>query len=306
MQTLHLVIAHTLLCVTLVTVGRAEDRPQWGERFTRNMVSDETGLPESLDPAGGKNVKWSASLGSESYSTPVIAGGKVIVGANNGEPRDPRHQGRRGVLLCLDEADGTLCWQLIVPKFQGNVFLDWPGAGICSSATVEGNRVYVVSNRAEVICLDLLGQADGNDGPYLDEGRHMALPGQRPMKVTAIDADIVWLFDMPSQVDVHPHDAAHSSILIDGQYLYLNTGNGVDRTHRKIPSPDAPSLIVLDKTTGRLVAQDGERIGPRIFHCTWASPALGDRHRSWREFGVSMVTRLLRKRTSTATNAIAK
>ena len=42
-----------------------------------------------------------------------------------------------------------------------------------------------------------------------------------------------------------------------------------------IPSPDAPSLIVLDKTTGRLVAQDGERMAPRTIHCTWSSPGLG-------------------------------
>ena len=45
---------------------------------------------------------------------------------------------------------------------------------------------------------------------------------------------------------------------------------------RRATSPTAPSLIVLDKATGRLVAQDDERIGPRIFHCTWSSPALGE------------------------------
>jgi len=275
MSSVRLVSVVTFFSV-IAEIGLAADRPQWGQPFSRNMVSDETGLPESFDPESGRNVKWSASLGTESYSTPVIANGKVVIGANNGDPRDPRHDGDRGVLLCLDEADGSLCWQLVVPKFEGDVYLDWPRAGICSTATVEGDRVYVVTNRAEVVCLDLLGQANGNDGPYLDEGRHMVLPGEEPMRVTAIDADIIWLFDMRSQVGMHPHDAAHSSILIDGQYLYLNTGNGVDRTHRNIPGIDAPSLIALNKTTGRLVAQDGERIGPRIFHSTWSSPALGE------------------------------
>jgi outer membrane protein assembly factor BamB len=33
---------------------------------------------------------------------------------------------------------------------------------------------------------------------------------------------------------------------------------------------------VLDKVTGLLVATDGERIGPSIFHSTWSSPALGE------------------------------
>jgi len=133
-----------------------------------------------------------------------------------------------------------------------------------------------VSNRAEVMCLDLDGQADGNDGPYRDEGRHASPADEPPLEVTPLDADILWIVDMWSEIGIHPHDSAHSSILIDGDYLYLNTGNGVDNTHKKIRAPEAPSLIVLDKHAGRLVARDGERIGPRIFHSTWSSPALGE------------------------------
>jgi hypothetical protein len=34
---------------------------------------------------------------------------------------------------------------------------------------VDGNRVYVVGNRGEILCLDRDGQANGNDGPFLDE-----------------------------------------------------------------------------------------------------------------------------------------
>ncbi|NUQ61836.1 MAG: PQQ-binding-like beta-propeller repeat protein [Pirellulales bacterium] len=253
----------------------AADQPQWGERYSRNMVSAETGLPESFDPAAGRNVKWSIPLGG-SYSTPVIAGGRVLIGCNNDEPRDPRHQGDRGVLVCLEEKTGRLCWQLVVPKLQGDIFLDWPRAGICSPATVEGDRVYIVSNRAELMCLDMKGLSDGNDGPYRDEGRHMGLPGETPMEPGQLDADILWVLDLWADVGIHPHDSAHSSVLVHGDSLYLNTGNGVDNTHQRIRAPEAPSLIVVDKQTGRLVARDGERIGPRIFHSTWSSPALGE------------------------------
>ncbi len=264
-----------LSTLMLVSTTFAADQPQWGERWSRNMVSEEEGLPESFDPATGRNIRWTASLGTESYALPVISGGKVLVGANNGEPRDPRHQGNRGILLCLDEATGKLCWQLVVPLIDDRVFLDWRTGGICSPATVEGDRVYIVTNRAEVVCLDLGGMADGNDGPFQDEGRFMTPIGGQPMEVTPTDADVLWVFDMPSQIGMHHHDAAHSSILLHGEHLYLNTGNGVNRIHTGIPAPDAPSLIVLDKLTGRLVAQDAERIGPRIFHCTWSSPSLG-------------------------------
>lgn len=254
----------------------ADDQLQWGQQYSRNMVSGETDLPETFDPATGKNIKWVVPLGTQTYSTPVVGSGKVLIGTNNANPRDPRHKGDRGVLLCLDEKDGSLCWQLVVGKLGPDPRLDWPNVGIVSTPTIEGDRVYVVSNRGQVMCLDLNGQANGNDGPYLDEGRHMAPSDSKPMQVNDMDSDIVWLFDMPAEVGIHPHDEIHSSILLHSQFLYVNTSNGIDSTHRYIPAPNAPSLIVLDKTTGRLVAHDAQHIGPNIFHCTWSSPALGD------------------------------
>jgi hypothetical protein len=90
-----------------------------------------------------------------------------------------------------------------------------------------------------------------------------------------LDADIVWKFDLAAEAGIWPHDAAHSSILIHGDYLYLNTANGVDNTHKRIRSPDAPSLIVLDKKTGRWVGRDNERMAPNVFHNTWSSPSMG-------------------------------
>jgi outer membrane protein assembly factor BamB len=91
----------------------------------------------------------------------------------------------------------------------------------------------------------------------------------------SLEADILWMFDMPSQAGIWPHDAAHSSILVDGDFLYLNSGTGVDNSHRVIRTPNAPSLIVLNKKTGAFVARDDEKIAPQIFHSTWSSPSLG-------------------------------
>ena len=252
------------------------DRPQWGAQHSRNMVSPEKGLPEGFDPTTGRNVKWSAPLGTECYSTPVVSRGKVLIGTNNDQPRDPRHDGDRGVLMCLDEADGSLAWQLVVPKLEGDIYLDWPRAGMCSPPTVQGDRVYTVTNRDEVVCLDLDGMANGNDGPFRDEGRHMALRDQPPMEVRPIDADILWLLDLRTAAGVRPHDSAHCSILLDGPYLYVNTSNGLTSKHDGVDKPEAPSLVVVDKATGRLVARDREGIGPRIFHSTWSSPSLGE------------------------------
>jgi outer membrane protein assembly factor BamB len=287
------------LCVSsLPSTAWSGDQAQWGQAFTRNMVSAETGLVDSFDPDTGKNIKWVAPLGSQTWSTPVVSQGRVFIGTNNDSPRDPRHKGDRGVLLCLDEKDGHLLWQLVVPKLGADPYLDWPRAGICSPATVEGNRVYTVTNRNEVVCLDIEGMANGNDGPYQDEALHMTANGRSSLvardstlvprdanddsglirEVTALDADIIWLFDIPRQAGTWPHDGAHGSVLIDGDFLYVNTCNALDSGHKGIRCPEGPSLICLDKKTGRLLARDYEGIGPRIFHSTWSPPALGVVH----------------------------
>ncbi len=270
-----LVVVITVFVCLSISNAYADDQLQWGEKHTRNMISGETGLVDDFDPVSGRNVKWVAPLGSETWSTPMIADGKVFIGSNNQLPRDPRHKGDRGILLCLNEENGALLWQLVVPKLSSDPFLDWPRAGIVSPVTIEGDRVYVVTNRGEAMCLDINGQSNGNDGPYMDEGLHMGLGEDKSYEVTPLDADIIWLFDIPNQAGTHPHDGAHSAILMDEDFLYINTSNGVDNTHKGILCPDGPSLIVLDKKTGRLLARDYEGIGPLIFHSTWSSPALG-------------------------------
>jgi outer membrane protein assembly factor BamB len=254
----------------------AADSPQYGTYATRNMVSPERGLAERFDPASGENIKWVAKLGTHSHSTPVVAGGRVYMGTNNGTPRDPKHKGDRGVLMCFDEAKGELLWQLVSPKLEEDRFFDWPEMGICSPATVEGEKVYIVSNRGEVMCLDARGMSNGNDGPYVDEGKHMARAGEAPYEVGPMDADILWLYDVRNELRLHQHDSAHASILVDGRFLYVCTSNGVDQTHRFLRTPEAPSLIVIDKHTGKLVAREDEQIGRKIFHCTWSSPAMGE------------------------------
>ncbi|HET6408562.1 MAG TPA: PQQ-binding-like beta-propeller repeat protein, partial [Chthoniobacteraceae bacterium] len=180
----------------------------------------------------------------------------------------------RGVLMCFNEKDGRLLWQLVVPKRSEDPFFDWPNSGISSPATVEGDRVYVVSNRGEVLCLDVHGMANGNDGPFKEEATHQSVAGQPAVDVGPLDADVIWACDLTTGAGIWSHDAAHSSILIRGDHLYLNTGNGVDNSHIKIRRPEAPSLVVIDKKSGRLLARDDERMSPRTFHCTWSAPSM--------------------------------
>ena len=265
----------------------AADQPQWGQRHTRNMVSPEIGLPDDFAPGdrsapGGnidlattRNVQWVAKLGDITYGTPVVAGGRVFVGTNNGSPRDPRFQGDRGVLMCFDQRSGEFLWQLSLPKLTRIKWADWAGIGITSSPVIEGDQAYLVTNRNEVVCLDVHGMANGNDGPFLDEGRLMAEEGQAPQQPGKQDADVLWLFDMVSQLKAEPHNAANCSVLVHGDLLYVCTANGVEWTHTFVVHPEAPSVIVLDKRTGRLVGRDDFGIGPDITHGQWSSIALG-------------------------------
>jgi len=276
-----------ILLLAISAALRAEDQPQWGQRNSRNLVSAETGLADGFEPgqrdpktgnidlATTKNVKWVARLGNQTYGSPVIADGRVYVGTNNESPRDERIEGDRGVMMCFDEKSGGFLWQLVVPKLHEIKWSDWHYVGITSPPTVEGNRAYLVSNRCEVMCLDVMGMADGNDGPYTDEGRHMVSTGEKPLVPGKKDADIVWLYDMVAEADVYPHNASTCSVLVVGDLLYVCTGNGVEWTHEEVPKPDAPTVVVLDKKTGKLVARDDFGIGTDIIHGQWSSPSLG-------------------------------
>src|SRR6266849_4907237 len=276
-----------LLLGALTVLAGAGDWPMWGHDSSRNMVSDEKGLPvsfvagqfksgsEEIDMATTKNVRWVAKLGSQSYGNPTVAVGKVFVGTNNEAPRNPKLAGDRGVLMCFDEKTGQFLWQLAVPKLGTGKVSDWEFLGLCSSPAVEGDRVYVVTSRCEVMCLDVNGMANGNQGPYTNEAQYVVGPGKPPAKIGPKDADIIWVYDMMDELGVFPHNASNCSLLIVDDLVYSCTSNGQDWSHSNIPSPNSPSFIALDKKTGELRGEDDAHIGPRIFHGQWSSPSAG-------------------------------
>lgn len=266
----------------------AGDWPQWGRTPTRNMVSPQTGIPatfkagepqgdnETIELAGTQNVKWVAKLGSQAYGNPTVANGRIFVGTNNESPRLPKIDGDHGIVYCLNEADGSLLWQLSVPKLGTGKVSDWEYLGICSSPTADGKRVYLVNNRCEIMCLDAEGMANGNDGPFKDEGQYMAGPGEKPLPVGDKDADIIWVFDMREELGVFPHNITSSSLLLVGDRLFATTSNGMDWSHTNIPNPRAPCLVMLDKNTGELLGEENSGISKRLMHANWSSPAYGE------------------------------
>jgi outer membrane protein assembly factor BamB len=251
-------------------VAKQTTWPMFGGTPARNMVNHtDRGIPRRFHPAD--DCLWKADLGSRSYGGPVVSGGLVFVGTNNERPRKGRDQAfnpaeqifepiDRGILMCFDQRNGEFLWQAVFDKLDGGQVSDWPREGICCTPTVEGKRIYFVSNRCTVVCADVSGFADGNQGITTEKYHDPS------------DCDTIWEYDMRRELNVFPHNMSQSYPLIVGDRVFVCTSNGVDESHLKLPCPEAPSFIALDKHTGKLIWKDNSP-GKDILHGQWASPA---------------------------------
>jgi outer membrane protein assembly factor BamB len=202
----------------------------------RNMVNlTAKNLPADwdIDPKQPVNIKWSAALGSKAYGGPVVVGGRVFVGTNNMQPRDPAlalDKDKRpidlGVLMCFRESDGKFLWQAIHKKLPGGQVVDWPYEGIASSPAVEGDRLYYVSNRCELVCASV------------ESGK------------------AIWTLDMMGTLGVFPHNLSVCAPLVVDDCVFVVTANGVNEDHVNIPAPKAPSFLAVNKKTGKVIWQD--------------------------------------------------
>ena len=242
------------------------DSPQMGVSHYRNNVSGAKNIPTAWDVAKGKNIKWSAKLGSQTYASPVVANGKVFSGTNNANGYVKRYPSKvdLGVLLCFDEESGKFLWQHSNEKLPTGRVNDWEQLGICSSPYVEGNRLWYVTNRDEITCLDTEGFLDGkNDGPFTQE------PNQNKD-----EADVIWKVDMMGKIGASPHNACSCSVTALGDTIFVSTSNGVDEAHKAVAQPRAPSFLAMNKHTGEVLWSDNSP-GNNIMHGTWSSPVCG-------------------------------
>jgi outer membrane protein assembly factor BamB len=163
------------------------DWAQWGGTSYRNNTPEGTDIPIDWSVgrlnrdtgvwADQKNIKWVSPVGSQTYGNPVVSGGKVLVGTNNSGGYLARYSAKTdlGVLLCFDEKTGEFLWQHSSEKLSTGRVHDWPLQGICSASYVEGDRVWFVSSRGKVVCVDLDGYYDGtDDGDIVGERARLA------------------------------------------------------------------------------------------------------------------------------------
>lgn len=257
----------------------AGDWPQLGGSSLRNNAPQTDPLPETWnvgkfdrrtgawDKTTAENIRWVANLGSQTYGNPVVAGDKVFVGTNNGSGYLDRFAAETdlGCLLAFDRATGEFLWQHSSEKLASGRVHDWPLQGICSTPLVEGNRLWFVTSRGEVRCLDTAGFRDGKDDGLAQPPEIVANPKE---------ADVIWVYDMMAQLGVSQRNMAASSVTVLGDLLFVNTGNGTGESGEELPAPEAPSFLCLDKSTGELVWADNSP-GKNVLHGQWSSPAVG-------------------------------
>lgn len=254
------------------------DWPQLGGSSLRNNHPAGVSLPESWRPGqfdrrtgnwareSSDNVRWVTNLGSQTYGNPVISGDKVFIGTNNGGGYLKRFPADTdlGCLLCFDRATGDFLWQHSSEKLASGRAQDWPLQGICSTPLVEGKRLWFVTSRGEVRCLDTEGFLDGRDDGQSDGDEIAGNPHE---------ADVIWVFDMMAELGVSQRNMSASSVTAFGELLFVNTGNGTDESGTRLSAPEAPSFLCLDKRSGDLVWADSSP-GVNILHGQWSSPAV--------------------------------
>ena len=252
--------------IDAMKVGK-RDWPQWGGSYLRNNVTDELNIVTDWNVKDGKNVRWSMPLGSETYGNPVVANGKVFVGTNNGNGYIKRYPNTidLGCLVCFDEKDGKFLWQHSSEKLSTGRVHDWPHQGICCAPLIDGDRLWYVTSRGEVVCLDTEGfNDDENDGAIKDEPNN-----------DKTEADVVWRMNMMKELGVSQHNMCSCSVTAVGNKLFVNTSNGVDEGHVSLPAPAAPSFICLDRDSGKLLWADNSP-GANVLHGQWSSPTYGE------------------------------
>ncbi|MEO0531186.1 MAG: serine/threonine protein kinase, partial [Planctomycetota bacterium] len=251
---------------------------QWGGDPARNNTPVGEGLPTDWDVGSfdfrtgewdsstAENIKWAARLGSQTYGNCVVADGKAFVGTNNSGGLLERYPPDvdLGCLVAFDAETGKFLWQHSSEKLKTGRVHDWPLQGICCAPLVEGKRLWFVTSRGEVRCLDTEGFRDGeNDGPVTDEEH-----------TSEEEADVIWVFNMMTELGVSQHNMCSCSVTAIGDTLLVNTSNGLDESHINLPAPNAPSFIALDKNTGELLWAD-KSPGENILHGQWSSPTVG-------------------------------
>jgi outer membrane protein assembly factor BamB len=176
--------------VALAGPGRAaDDWPQWRGR-DRTGMSAETGLLKQW-PAGGPPVVWTAQNLGVGYGSISVSGDRVFVQGL----RD-----RQSIVSALNRTTGQGLWS----KALGPGGENDRGSGPRSTPTVDGDRLYVLTENGDLACLKHDGSAVWqrnilkdfgarnipwliSESPLVDGANVIVSPGGRGASMVALD-----------------------------------------------------------------------------------------------------------------------
>jgi len=189
----------TTRCLTLVfaagiwvsLVGQTPaDWPQW-RGPDRNGLSTETGLLQQW-PSSGPPLAWSVSTIGGGYGSLAIKGDRIFLqGANRGQ----------SFVYTLNRADGKGIWS----KALGSAGTNDRGSGPRGTPTLDGDRVYVLTERGDLWCLkaadgmevwhrNILSEFSGrqipwliSESPLVDGNNVIVSPGGSRAGMAALD-----------------------------------------------------------------------------------------------------------------------
>lgn len=172
------------------SVGAGADWPQW-RGPNRSGVSTETGLADGWPAAGPPRV-WSASNLGGGFGSIAAHGDRIFVqGMRDG----------RSVVSALNRADGRPVWVTDLGAAGNN----YQGSGPRGTPTVDGDRLYVLTENGDLGCLrvgdgsivwqrnilrDFSGRNPGwliSESPLVDGDRVIVTPGGRGAGMVALD-----------------------------------------------------------------------------------------------------------------------
>jgi outer membrane protein assembly factor BamB len=256
--------------LSVVSALLANDDPAEWPTFRghdRTAVSKETGLLTEW-PTGGPRKVWEAPGAGRGYASLAIAGGRIFTLGDNSSIAGDRDE----YLFCFDQKTGKPLWKTKTGTAWNSGKPTWQSSR--STPTVDGELVYVLTPRSELVCCETAGGAerwrknlegefggkkgDGwgySESVLIDGDRLVCTPGGPAATMVALNkltGEAIW-------TGVRPGDtgAGHSSIVIaevGGTRVYVqSTARGpigvrasdgkllweypIDRTTAVIPTP---------------------------------------------------------------------
>jgi outer membrane protein assembly factor BamB len=168
-------------CFFIAELAAADkDWPQW-RGPDRTGLSIETGLLKQWPQAGPSQI-WSLSNLGKGYGSLAILGDRIYVQGT---------EGTSSMVFCLNRADGKIVWK----RALGQALDQERGGGPRGTPTVDGERLYALSEAGDLACL------------------------------RTQDGSVVWSFNMLNEFHgSNPEWLISESPLIDGNHLIVTPG----------------------------------------------------------------------------------